>query len=46
MRVIQIKVRNLALPKGIMIQDTVSDEIGNFIVEYMVIAKPIRLPTS
>ena len=29
-----------------MIQSTVSDEIDNFIAEYMAMAKPIGLPTS
>ena len=38
-------MRNLAQPEG-MIQGTVSDEIGKFVVEYMAMAKPIRLPTS
>ena len=29
-----------------MIQSTMSDEIGNFIAEYMAMAKPIGLLTS
>ena len=46
MRVLQTKVRNLAQPEGSMIQSIVSDEIGNFIAEYMAMANPIGLPTS
>ena len=46
MGLLQNKVRNPAHPKESMIQGTVSDEISNFIAEYMAMAKPIRLPTS
>ena len=46
MGVLQNKVRNPAQLKGSMIQGIMSDEIGNFIAEYMVVAKPIGLSTS
>ena len=46
MGVLQNKVRNPAQPEGSMIQGTVSDEISNFIAEYLAMAKPIGLPTS
>jgi hypothetical protein len=39
-------VRIPAQPEGSMIQGTVSDEIGNFIAEYMAMTKPIGLPIS
>ena len=45
MGVLQNNLRNPAQPEGI-IQGTVSDEIGNFIAQYMAMAKPIELPTS
>ena len=45
MGVLQNKVRNSAQLEGSMIQGTMSDEIGNFIAEYMAMTKPIGLST-
>ena len=46
MGVLQNKVRNPVQPEGSMIQGTVSNEIGNYIAEYMAMEKPIGLSTS
>ena len=46
MGALQHKVRNPAHPEGSMVQGVVSDEIGNFISEYMSNAKLIGLPSS
>ena len=40
------KVRNRAHPKGSIMQGTVSEEIGNFVADYIALAQPIGLPTS
>ena len=40
------KARNLARPEASMVQGTVSEEIGEFIAEFMASAEPIGLPRS